>query len=216
MLCLLATVSTCAAFNFQLSASAKKPSVPKLDVRPAVTDVGRVLREEDDTKEAADEWLYLASNSAIVGAMREEVVGLTAACLLVLFFPMPANAVEMSNVFTTPTTLVVLLLGIVAVFYAGLVANAIISSTEAIVAMISPALINGVKRSESLAGTVAYKDFLAGRPLPTIEELSDACVLIASGSHGDWSLCSMPKGPSCEPDDVFTAYYGQPVYVCRM
>jgi hypothetical protein len=74
------------------------------------------------------------------------------------------------------------------------------------------------KPSDPIVATVplTYQDWLAGRPMPSLEEVTDACVLIASGPHGSWSMCSEPKDDDCEPDTVYTAYYGHPIYICRV
>jgi hypothetical protein len=60
------------------------------------------------------------------------------------------------------------------------------------------------------------KDWMAGRPLPTLEELKQSCVLIAEGSGGPWSMCVAPFDETCEPDETFSEHYGEPVYVCQL
>jgi len=160
--------------------------------------------------------------SAVLMAMREESVALALACAFILFAPTPANAAGMlthiapQGLFTSPVVLPIMLAGI---FYAATVLHAVTSSFEAIEAMVAPTF-TGV--GASATGAVAdatptkYKDWLAGRPLPTMEELTDACVLIASGPQGHWAMCAWPKDATCEADETFSAYYGQPVYVCPM
>ena len=32
----------------------------------------------------------------------------------------------------------------------------------------------------------------------------------------EYVLCTTPVHDGCDPDEVFSAHYGQPVYVCRM
>jgi hypothetical protein len=160
-------------------------------------------------------------------AMREEVVAVTFACLFVLFYPSPANAVAtelltLDDLAASPGGLPLMMLlnaaAIICAYYAGAVVHEIAASTEAIGAMTATAF-NGKASPRKHDGALpdapfVYKDWLAGRPLPTMDELADACVIIATGPHGSWSLCSTPSDSACEPDDTFSAHYGQPVFIC--
>ena len=60
-----------------------------------------------------------------------------------------------------------------------------------------------------------------GEPLPTLDEIQDSCVYIArEAQYGNWYLCTDPTTGSlqstCEPDEGFSSYYGQPVFVCQL
>ena len=64
----------------------------------------------------------------------------------------------------------------------------------------------------------AERMWLAGAVLPPLEELAQSCFHIADAQHASgraWFLCASPQS-GCEPDEDFSAYYGQPVYVCEM
>lgn len=55
----------------------------------------------------------------------------------------------------------------------------------------------------------------AGMALPTLEELERACVVVTTAaSERQLLLCSAPSNGVCTPDEEFSDYYGQPVYVC--
>lgn len=82
------------------------------------------------------------------------------------------------------------------------------------------------ERSRTEAGASrakAVRAWLAGRKMPSLEELTYGCFRIAGreshpppGGSYDWFLCATAQGPACEPDDEFSAYYGRKVYVCAL
>jgi len=183
-------------------------------VNPAAVGISEFL--DDDALAMVEGKPSLAPQNAILMAMREEIVALTVACIYIAFFPTAANAAEVlvpEDVFASSATLLILLAGVVVSFYAGAVALSITASVDAVNAMVTPTL-HGTGRAATVSVPREYKDWLAGRPLPTIDELSDACVLIASGPNGHWAVCTTANDEACEPDEIFTAYYGQPVFVC--
>jgi len=59
-------------------------------------------------------------------------------------------------------------------------------------------------------------EWKSGTKLPTLEDLQDTCHMVADGSAYNLFLClTPPSGDSdCQQDDNFSAYYGQPVYLC--
>jgi len=223
LLCVLAA-STVAAFKPTMSKMTKptaKRAPMDVCVGPAVSDVRSLLDEDNKAwQQPAVMPAKLAPNHALLLAMREEVVAVTCACLFVLLYPSPAKAVTMElltldDLAASPGVLLLLLAGITCAYYTGAAAHEIAASTEAIGAMVAPAFNGAHKHDGALPDApCAYKDWLAGRPLPAIDELADACVIIATGPHGSWSLCSTPSDSACEPDDTFSAHYGQPVFIC--
>jgi hypothetical protein len=64
------------------------------------------------------------------------------------------------------------------------------------------------------AQNIVDMHWLAGTPLPTLEALHDSCVMVAEAGMKSWFICASPSAESCEPDEDFSAYYGQPVYLC--
>lgn len=62
--------------------------------------------------------------------------------------------------------------------------------------------------------------WLAGGKLPSIEELMDGCYLVAESAwhpaqeDQSFFLCATPSDDHCQPDEDFSAYYDQPVYLC--
>jgi len=223
LLCLLGA-ATCTAFKLASSRTTKlltgKSGSTALDVGPAVSDVRSLLDEDNQAWEQPAVPVKLAPHPALLFAMREEVVAVSLACVFILFSPSPANAagtelLTLDDLIANPGVLPLLAAGVAVAYYAGAIVHAIAASTEAMSAMVAPAF-NGARKQDEADGSFAYKDWLAGRPLPTMDELADACVLIATGPHGTWSLCSTPSDPTCEPDDIFSAHYGQPVYICPM
>jgi len=62
--------------------------------------------------------------------------------------------------------------------------------------------------------------FIPYEELPPIEELNEACFLIGQGVNTKrmWSICTSPSTAhwdTCIRDEGFTAYYGQPIYLCE-
>lgn len=56
-----------------------------------------------------------------------------------------------------------------------------------------------------------------GSVLPTWEELVEACYAISEDATGQvLFLCAEASQDSCTPDDLFSAKYGRPVYVCTI
>jgi len=51
-------------------------------------------------------------------------------------------------------------------------------------------------------------------PLPLLEELQSACFIIAEGSGRNLFLCASPMGEDCTENSAYSAYYGQPIYLC--
>jgi len=153
-----------------------------------------------------------APESSILMVMREEVFALTFACACVLFIPNPACATAFvaEDAFKTPDALFLSIAGVGVAYYVSVfVAGMHWQNNEDAAAIATSEYSSDWPYSPR-------RDWLAGRPLPTMEELADACVPIASGPNGSWAMCSTPKDASCEPDELFSDYYGQPVYVCPM
>ena len=42
------------------------------------------------------------------------------------------------------------------------------------------------------------------------------CVCARAVLSREWFICASAHGADCEPDEDFSAYYGQPIYVCEM
>jgi hypothetical protein len=58
---------------------------------------------------------------------------------------------------------------------------------------------------------------LPGQPLPSLESLLNGCYcVVRKEDQHAWYLCATPMGEHCEPDEDFSAFYGRPVYVCRV
>ena len=146
------------------------------------------------------------STNAILLAMREEIVATAFACACIIFFSVPTSSPKVQEVLSATEHQEYLLAILAGVVYA------VQSSVEAVTSMVAPSLI----RAAAASPRPQYKEWLTGRPLPTTAELAEACVLIASGPLGHWAMCSTPKDSTCEPDEVFSDYYGQPIYVCAL
>merc|ERR1712166_1153799 len=56
----------------------------------------------------------------------------------------------------------------------------------------------------------------AGTTLPSLDELTKQCAIIGEELGREYVLCTAPVHDWCDPDEEFSAHYGQPVYVCRM
>ena len=199
---------------------------PPTDVRPAAASINTFL----DNKEAlamAPVKPSQVSQNPILLAMRDDIFASAFACACIIFFPAPANAVSVSVASTalasmkppveawvkylavaddilSATDMLLIVLG-------GLVVTLYLSGVVA--AMVAPALSSAtVTRPD-----YQFKEWLKYTDeLPTINDLTGACVLIASGPHGHWAMCSTPKDPTCKADEEFSQYYGQPIYVCAM
>jgi hypothetical protein len=61
--------------------------------------------------------------------------------------------------------------------------------------------------------TTPHMAWLAGKPLPTLGQLAESCVLIAEEERKSWFICTSAAG-DCSADEEFSDYYGQPVYIC--
>lgn len=209
---------------------------PPTDVRPAAASINTFL----DNKEAlamAPVKPSQVSQNAILLAMRDDIFASAFACACIIFFPAPANAVSVSvastalasmkppveawvkylavadDILSATDMLLIVLGGLVVTLYLSGVVAAVESSVEAVTAMVAPALSSAtVTRPD-----YQFKEWLKYTDeLPTINDLTGACVLIASGPHGHWAMCSTPKDPTCKADEEFSQYYGQPIYVCAM
>jgi len=147
--------------------------------------------------------------------MREEIVATALACACIIFFSVPTSSPKVQEVLSATghqEYLLALLSGVIITLYLSGVVYAVQSSVEAVTSMVAPSLI----RAAAASPRPQYKEWLTGRPLPTTDELAKGCVLIASSPLGHWAMCSTPKDSTCEPDEVFSDYYGQPIYVCAM
>ena len=209
---------------------------PPTDVRPAAASINTFL----DNKEAlamAPVKPSQVSQNPILLAMRDDIFASAFACACIIFFPAPANAVSVSvastalasmkppveawvkylavadDILSATDMLLIVLGGLVVTLYLSGVVAAVESSVEAVTAMVAPALSSAtVTRPD-----YQFKEWLKYTDeLPTINDLTGACVLIASGPHGHWAMCSTPKDPTCKADEEFSQYYGQPIYVCAM
>jgi len=209
---------------------------PPTDVRPAAACINTFL----DNKEAlamAPVKPSQVSQNAILLAMRDDIFASAFACACIIFFPAPANAVSVSvastalastkppveawvkylavadDILSATDMLLIVLGGLVVTLYLSGVVAAVESSVEAVTAMVAPALSSAtVTRPD-----YQFKEWLKYTDeLPTIDDLTGACVLIASGPYGQWAMCSTPKDPTCKADEEFSQYYGQPIYVCAM
>lgn len=155
------------------------------------------------------------STNAILLAMREEIVATAFACACIIFFSVPTSSPKVQEVLSATEHqeyLLAILAGVIITLYLSGVVYAVQSSVEAVTSMVAPSLI----RAAAASPRPQYKEWLTGRPLPTTDELAEGCVLIASGPLGHWAMCSTPKDSTCEPDEVFSDYYGQPIYVCAL
>ena len=148
--------------------------------------------------------------------MREEIVATAFACACIIFFSVPTSSPKVQEVLSATEHqeyLLAILAGVIITLYLSGVVAAVESSVEAVTAMVAPALSSAtVTRPD-----YQFKEWLKYTDeLPTINDLTGACVLIASGPHGHWAMCSTPKDPTCKADEEFSQYYGQPIYVCAM
>jgi len=71
------------------------------------------------------------------------------------------------------------------------------------------------KKQEEVGLRPAF-EWLAGAALPSLEELQDACVQIANSDGRYLFLCATPEAGTCDEDEIFSDYYGQPMYVCQL
>ena len=62
----------------------------------------------------------------------------------------------------------------------------------------------------------APRGWRAGAALPSFEDLTNACHCVAQEADKTWFLCAKALSPDCIPDEDFTDYYGQPVYLCAL
>ena len=60
------------------------------------------------------------------------------------------------------------------------------------------------------------RTWLAGTALPSLDELADSCHVVAEEAGKVFAICTSPNNDACEPDEDFSSYYGQPIYVCSM
>ena len=53
--------------------------------------------------------------------------------------------------------------------------------------------------------------------LPTLDELANACCLVADAKDAgkSWAICTSPADDTCTVDADFSDFYGAPVYVCE-
>ena len=58
----------------------------------------------------------------------------------------------------------------------------------------------------------------AGMALPTLDELANACCLVADekDTGKGWAICTSPADDTCTVDADFSDFYGAPVYVCQV
>lgn len=186
---------------------------PRADVRPARYPPN--LRQYKEALATGPVKQSPVSTNAILLAMREEIVATAFACACIIFFSVPTSSPKVQEVLSATghqEYLLALLSGVIITLYLSGVVYAVQSSVEAVTSMVAPSLI----RAAAASPRPQYKEWLTGRPLPTTDELAKGCVLIASSPLGHWAMCSTPKDSTCEPDEVFSDYYGQPIYVCAM
>ena len=159
-----------------------------------------------------------ASPNTIAMAMQEELGPCLIAMAIIAASAQPAQAIDaMDTMLITPQTIPATLF----ISVSGIVSSFMISRA------LHHQLTNGkampqapADRGSSSVQLSECKDWLAGHPLPSLQELSDACVIIATGPTGNWALCLTPGvtgsefDGSCELDETFSAHYQQPVYIC--
>ena len=73
---------------------------------------------------------------------------------------------------------------------------------------------------QSLPQTAPWDDFqwtFDAAALPTLDELRDSCYLVGEGGVCNLFLCPAPHvdEDDCHENEVFSAHYGQPMYLCR-
>lgn len=64
--------------------------------------------------------------------------------------------------------------------------------------------------------------WMTNSKLPSLDELREACFMVAEGEEHNLFLCATPNdeaeqkltGVSCRPDAAFSKYYNAPVYLC--
>jgi len=104
-------------------------------------------------------------------------------------------------------------------FLAGIVVTVVLAEATAV--LTATASINGLgsHRSRDLPlhelaqPATPHMAWLAGKPLPSLGELAESCYLVAEEGAKSWFICASATG-DCSADEEFSAYYGQPVYIC--
>jgi len=201
-----------------------KGLMPKPTVTIAAEEISGMLSEEctvDDDASCIAVNMESAPEpplkNAFLLAMQEEGMACLVAVAIIAATASPAQAMDAFNaeLFTPqmmPTTLFI--------FFSGIAASVSMSRAMHNELAREAATHHASTDQSSSSKPTEYKDWLAGRPLPSLEELADSCVLVASGPNGHWAMCLTPGAQggkfdsSCEPDETFSAYYEQPIYIC--